>query len=668
MSQQIVPLRTSVPSHFNPTNPCIFSQFCCSDKQPVGGFQILPLDTEVIERQEAINKKLRDLLKTNIKPPKKNVPYAPSDSITIALPSKTQSITSSASSSSNMDESSSRATTTKQMAVDEVSQESSHTKDSVTPSDLSQTTSSIFSVSVPRLLEGDPPWYYFLGFNGKNSTYLRKKKQSIMNKKKTRIYKYDWVSALHDINENLDFFGRFHEELHALLLWLDPTPEEILLRQRVLAKITLVAKSLWPNCTVTPFGSYYTGLWLPVGDMDISIMDVEGSQILNLKMLTISLARLGIPVAVEVISSARVPIVKYIDSETGISVDLSLNTESAMDTSHFICRQLELYPWLRPLIMIIKLFLYQRRLGETYRGGIGSYLLFVLCLSFLQQHKILACEKLSSSVGLGHLVLDFFKLYGMDFNYDAICISVRNGGRYINKDKKHWMNTDKPGMLAVESPLAPDMDIGRNSFEIRTVRNCFRQSFLDLAEVLTRWNKNTFDRRESIVNRFIFTTDPLMTYRHRTPFIFSNETKLESSLWWQSIKGYFNQPVGTLRPKPTLCKELLKQVEKDIFSAGNSIEKINRKVLKKKRDRIDKNAHDFNKQAENFRLTSKNNAIDVTHSYKTSKKEHEKNQQRSEENSGNAVDLNVLELSQLKPIEKFLQSSTTDKWDKTFNN
>jgi non-canonical poly(A) RNA polymerase PAPD5/7 len=93
---------------------------------------------------------------------------------------------------------------------------------------------------------------------------------------------------------------------------------------------------------VTPFGSFYTGLWLPVGDMDISIMDVEGSQILNLKMLTISLARLGIPVAVEVISSARVPIVKYIDSETGISVDLSLNTESAMDTSHFICRQVYL--------------------------------------------------------------------------------------------------------------------------------------------------------------------------------------------------------------------------------------------------------------------------------------------------------------------------------------
>lgn len=257
----------------------------------------------------------------------------------------------------------------------------------------------------------------------------------------------------------------------------------------------------------------------------------------------------------------------------------------------------------------------------------------------------------------------------MDFNYDAICISVRNGGRYINKESKHWMNTDKAGLLAVESPLAPDMDIGRNSFEIRTVRNCFRQTFLDLTELLTRWNQNTFDRRESIVNRFIFTTDPLMTYRHRTPFIFSNKTKLESSLWWQSIKGYFNQPVGTLRPKPTLCNELLKQVEKDIFTAGNSIEKMKKKVLKKKRDRSEKNQHDSNKQIENVPLSFSNrNAVNVTYSSKNLKKEHEKNQQCAEDKNGNGVDLNVLKVSQLKPIERLLQSNTTEKWDKTFNN
>jgi hypothetical protein len=52
-----------------------------------------------------------------------------------------------------MDESSSRATTN-QMAVDEVSHETSHTKDSPIPVNSSQTASSIFSVSVPRLLEG----------------------------------------------------------------------------------------------------------------------------------------------------------------------------------------------------------------------------------------------------------------------------------------------------------------------------------------------------------------------------------------------------------------------------------------------------------------------------------------------------------------------------------
>lgn len=153
-----------------------------------------------------------------------------------------------------------------------------------------------------------------------------------------------WKEALTRMNEDLDFFGRLHEEICALISWLEPTPEELLLRQRVLARVTIVAQTLWPKCEVCSFGSYYTGLWLPNGDMDICLMNVPGDQAANLRLLTVCLTRLGIPLAVEIIASARVPIVKFIDSETGVPVDISLNTDSAVATSNYVLEQVYLPP------------------------------------------------------------------------------------------------------------------------------------------------------------------------------------------------------------------------------------------------------------------------------------------------------------------------------------
>lgn len=581
-------LATSLPLLSGVASIPLFEQLCLLHQQrndSVGG-DVCPLDPEVIARQSVINNKVRELLKTNVRVRGKPLDAESPDFIDLQHLHKRQS-QGAASSNKAQDHSCPADTPQRKVSAAEsdYSETSSHhatspaqTSECRTDEALATTpscvTTSSFSVSIPPLQDGDPPWMVFLGYTPTqmlNREQSKKKNSKALQHKSAPRYSHDWISALERMNEELDFFGRLHEELCGLVLWLDPTPEELLLRQRVIAKVKIVAQALWPECSVLSFGSYYTGLWLPNGDMDISIMGVEGPQIFNLRMLTVCLTRLGIPLAVEVISSARVPIVKYIDSESGISVDLSLNTDSAVDTTEYVVAQLQAYPWLRPLILIMKLYLQQRNLGETYRGGVGSYLLFVLCLSFLQQHRSLSSPELRSSVGLGHLVFDFLQLYGRDFNYDTTAISVRAGGRYFPKTQNQWFNTEKPSLLAVESPLATELDLGRNSYDIRTVRNCFRQSFLTLAELLQAWQRDGVSKRASIVQHFIFKTDPLMTRRRRSPLIFSGSSSLEASDWWQSVKGYFNQPVAGIRPKPVLPLSLVEQVRRDLDAAGDSV-------------------------------------------------------------------------------------------------
>jgi DNA polymerase sigma len=79
------------------------------------------------------------------------------------------------------------------------------------------------------------------------------------------------------------------------------------------------------------------------------------------------------------------------------------------------------------------------------KGGIGSYALILLILSFLQHHSLNRNLKYWEE-DLGILLTDFFDFYGNDkekffvdlflgtkFNYCRTGISVRNGGSYFSK-------------------------------------------------------------------------------------------------------------------------------------------------------------------------------------------------------------------------------------------
>ena len=48
---------------------------------------------------------------------------------------------------------------------------------------------------------------------------------------------------------------------------------------------------------------------------------------------------------------------------------------------------------------------------------------------------------LRMSWNLGSLLVEFFYLYGISFNYGDVGISIRDGGSYFLKEGRHWTNT-----------------------------------------------------------------------------------------------------------------------------------------------------------------------------------------------------------------------------------
>lgn len=98
-----------------------------------------------------------------------------------------------------------------------------------------------------------------------------------------------------------------------------------------------------------------------------------------------------------------------------------------------------------------------------FLGGISSYSLILMCISFLQLHPR---HNSYANANLGVLLLEFLELYGRKFNYMKTGISIKNGGRYIPKEElqREMVDGHRPSLLCIEDPLTPGNDIGRSSY------------------------------------------------------------------------------------------------------------------------------------------------------------------------------------------------------------
>jgi non-canonical poly(A) RNA polymerase PAPD5/7 len=178
-----------------------------------------------------------------------------------------------------------------------------------------------------------------------------------------------------------------------------------------------------------------------------------------LHALANTLKRGGVTSRVSIIAKAKVPIVKFVTTHGRFNVDISVNQSNGLLAGKIINGFLtSLHPErsnsiaLRSIIMITKAFLAQRSMNEVYTGGLGSYSIVCLAVSFLQMHPKIRSGEIDPEENLGVLVMEFFELYGCYFNYDEVGISLRDGGTYFNKRQRGWYDYNKRSLLSIEDP------------------------------------------------------------------------------------------------------------------------------------------------------------------------------------------------------------------------
>ncbi|XP_031154502.1 terminal nucleotidyltransferase 4A-like isoform X1 [Sander lucioperca] len=312
-------------------------------------------------------------------------------------------------------------------------------------------------------------------------------------------------------------FNGLHEEIMDFFNFMSPRPEEEAMRRDVVNRIESVIKDLWPTARVEIFGSFSTGLYLPTSDIDLVVFGNWDHPPLQELEQALKKRNVAGPYPIKVLDKATVPIIKLTDHETEVKVDISFNVETAVKAAQFIKSYLKKYTVLPPLIFVLKQFLLQRDLNEVFTGGISSYSLILMAISFLQLHPRIDTRR--ANINLGILLIEFFGLYGRNFNYMKYGIRVKNGGAYLSKEEMliGVGSGNRPSMLCMEDPIQPGNDVGRSSYGILQVKQVFDFAFMVLSHGVSH-HARAYPNKEydSTLGRIIKVSPEVLAYRDWT--------------------------------------------------------------------------------------------------------------------------------------------------------
>lgn len=316
-----------------------------------------------------------------------------------------------------------------------------------------------------------------------------------------------------------------HEEIEDFYEFIRPTRIEHRVRQKVVNRIKEVVKQLWPKAQCEVFGSFRTNLYLPTSDIDLVVLGEWD----NLPMFTLEkgLIQAGIAPkeAIKVLDKASVPIVKLTEQTTQVKVDISFNQRNGVKSAKLIKEFCKKFPPLPKLVLVLKQYLLQRDLNEVFTGGISSYSLILLVVSFLQLHPR-SSDVRNSHSNLGTLLLEFLEMYGRYFNYAEVGIRVKGDGCLMPKEQlqremacAQGLNPsmgsihDTSSILCIEDPLTPGNDIGRSSYGALNVQKAFDYAFITLEQAVHPSYHAIIDPKQSILGRVVRITDKVVEYR-----------------------------------------------------------------------------------------------------------------------------------------------------------
>lgn len=302
-----------------------------------------------------------------------------------------------------------------------------------------------------------------------------------------------------------DQLCRLHKEITDFISYIQPRAYEHAVRRHLVSRMRTIINSMWSDTDVRVFGSFAAELYLPTSDIDLVIVsesyawyDVpKYATKRHLRDLGAKLRMAGMT-EIQIIAKAKVPIIKFVDPLTNISVDISFENASGMVANETFQRWKAAYPAMPILVLLVKHYLSIRGLNEPYSGGLGSFSVTCLVISLLQLLPSVRSGRIDPRLHLGVMLLEFLELYGKNFNTEVVGIRVDEDapGYFLKQDISDTRERPtKSYQLVIQDPNNPINDVSRSSHAIRLILACFSDAYDELVAQMTLLDRLPFSKR-----------------------------------------------------------------------------------------------------------------------------------------------------------------------------
>ena len=238
------------------------------------------------------------------------------------------------------------------------------------------------------------------------------------------------------------------------------------------------------------YGSHATNLCLPWSDLDVVLVPRNNNNIninnqILLSQLYENLKKKDWVKDSKYISGASIPIIKVIcdKSFNNMPIDISIQ-----DERHFGLKCVELvkgfisqYESLKPLVLVLKNILKRANLNDPYKGGISSYGLILMIVTYLQTQKKIGKDISNNENNLGRLFYDFVNHYGLKFEPSKYIIYARTNEDEDSEDFT-IQNIQIGCELVIIDPLNSSNNVAKSCFQFFNIKMSFIICIITLKE------------------------------------------------------------------------------------------------------------------------------------------------------------------------------------------
>ena len=270
------------------------------------------------------------------------------------------------------------------------------------------------------------------------------------------------------------------------------------------------------------YGSYFTNLSIEGSDIDILVYYKPNNPNFNFLKDIIDLLNENEFDSILPILSASVPVIKLqiiINKEVDNNIIEFLPYFDIKDLSHikidltftsdenefkrpeqivlYTNENINKYPEIKPLLLVLKRYFRIMKMNKSFTGGLSSFSLFLLLLSFLKSYTLLS----STSFDLGKLLYYFLEKYSF-FDYKNYGINVE-GPEYffpldiyidnkMNNQIKVFNNFEN--RIEEINILAPftKLNVAKSSFQVDAIKNIFNKALFFFKYEAWQYDSNNY--------------------------------------------------------------------------------------------------------------------------------------------------------------------------------